>query len=548
MSNHCFHFVMMLSAKSLLLMQAILPTAPLRAASIDISELINLGEQAFIQEDYREALQRFMTAKAQAEKSDSVRLSYVATYDMGICYFMISENGEALSYFFEAQQIVEKYHLGHEAMNKINNGIAGVYFEERNYEKAEELCINCLEEASHEGDSSSCATYCSDLAILNNKLHRFELTEKYINEGLTWAPGDSAIIYKMKVADMERLYLQKNYDEVLQKGPQLIDATQVSSNDRTVVMTYLITILRERGQLDEAFRLAWRARQLSTQRNRPSLYDEVSKLYQASGNMEQALIYKDSVILFSDSLTKLQDRRLTENSRIKLEVYKLRTEMEGEVNRLTQHRQVALLFSAICVLLLVIAVLMYRAQRQRNEKAAQQMQLRLEQEKNQKLVAERQVRETELKAHYQEEMLKNEIEQKKRELSTVTTFVSSRNELIMDILSSISDVREGKGMQQLTALANRLNQMLKDSGEHDEFLINFQSAYPEFTVALMNRHPELSASDVRFLTYVRMNLSLKEIAVFLNIEPESCKRRKIRIGKKLGLESSADLYQYISRF
>ncbi len=100
----------------------ILLSVSLRAATVDISELIDQGEQAFLKEDYREALHCFMTAKAQAENTDSVQLSYVATYDMGICYFMISENGEALNYFFEAQQIVEEHNLGRVAMNKIKNG------------------------------------------------------------------------------------------------------------------------------------------------------------------------------------------------------------------------------------------------------------------------------------------------------------------------------------------------------------------------------------------------------------------------------------------
>ena len=39
----------------------------------------------------------------------------------------------------------------------------------------------------------------------------------------------------------------------------------------------------------------------------------------------------------------------------------------------------------------------------------------------------------------------------------------------------------------------------------------------------------------------------KEIASLLNINPESCKRRKIRLSKKLGLDTSANLYSYIAR-
>lgn len=516
----------------------------------DIDTVIAKGEEAFLDERYSDALRLFMKAKNMAEKADSFRLNCVATYDMGVCYFMISENGEALKYYYEALTIAEKYRLGRESRSKIQNGIAGVYFEENNFDKAEELCLACYDDAVHERDSASCVTYCMDLGLIYNKKKRFGLTEKYLKECMSWAKGssDSSIYYKVGLTKLEMLYLQKRYDEVLKQGEPLCQTPYLTNSDKTVTMTYLIDIYKERGQLDKAFRLAEQASRIATLRNRSHLCESIAQLYKAQGNMTEALNYKDSVIVYSDSLMRIQDRRLTENSRIKIEVYKMRSEMEGELSRLTQHRQLSYLFITICVLLMVIGVLMYRSQRQKSRQHAQQMQLQIEQEKNDKLVVEQRMRETELVAHYQEEMLTKEIEQKKRELSTMTMFVASRNALITDLLASISDMKGSKESQQLAALANHLTQMLKDSGEHDKFLIDFEAAYPDFSVALTQKHPELSASDIRFLTYVRMNLSAKEIAVFMNVEPESCKRRKNRIAKKLGLDSSADLYQYVCQY
>ena len=55
------------------------------------------GEQAFRNEQYAQALRHFMKAKAKAEAADSFHLLYKATYDMGISYFMISENSQALN-------------------------------------------------------------------------------------------------------------------------------------------------------------------------------------------------------------------------------------------------------------------------------------------------------------------------------------------------------------------------------------------------------------------------------------------------------------------
>lgn len=76
-------------------------------------------------------------------------------------------------------------------------------------------------------------------------------------------------------------------------------------------------------------------------------------------------------------------------------------------------------------------------------------------------------------------------------------------------------------------------------------VVNFEAADPDFARRVLERHPALLDSDVRFLSYVRMNMQTKDIAALLNITPDSCKRRKIRISKKLGLETSSDLYSHI---
>lgn len=155
------------------------------------------------------------------------------------------------------------------------------------------------------------------------------------------------------------------------------------------------------------------------------------------------------------------------------------------------------------------------------------------------------MKETELIAHYQHEMMARSLEQKKKELSVSTMFISLRNKLIADLLASLSEIKEAKGTPALNTLVQHLKRLLKESADSDDFLMKFEAANPDFIKNLQTRHPNLSSSDLRFLAYMRSNLSLKDIASLLNINPDSCKRRKIRLSKKLGLDSSTDLYNYI---
>jgi len=53
-------------------------------------------------------------------------------------------------------------------------------------------------------------------------------------------------------------------------------------------------------------------------------------------------------------------------------------------------------------------------------------------------------------------------------------------------------------------------------------------------------------NDIRFLSYLYMNLSIKEISSLLNITPDACRKRKERIAKKMGLQETAELFPYLS--
>ena len=50
---------------------------------------------------------------------------------------------------------------------------------------------------------------------------------------------------------------------------------------------------------------------------------------------------------------------------------------------------------------------------------------------------------------------------------------------------------------------------------------------------LKKSHPELTPYELRLCAYMRSNLSTKEIATILNILPESVKKAKQRLRKKL---------------
>ena len=69
--------------------------------------------------------------------------------------------------------------------------------------------------------------------------------------------------------------------------------------------------------------------------------------------------------------------------------------------------------------------------------------------------------ETELIARHQKEMLKKEIELKKRELSVSAMFVNSRNELICDLSNRLEAINDKYNLEEIAIHTQSLHQQLR---------------------------------------------------------------------------------------
>ena len=72
----------------------------------------------------------------------------------------------------------------------------------------------------------------------------------------------------------------------------------------------------------------------------------------------------------------------------------------------------------------------------------------------------------------------------------------------------------------------------------DRLNLDINGRNDEFINKLKKRYPKLTVYDLRLCTYLKANLSTKEIATILNITPDSAKKAKHRLRKKLLMHPS----------
>ncbi|MHA7059480.1 helix-turn-helix and ligand-binding sensor domain-containing protein [Aquimarina sp. M1] len=141
------------------------------------------------------------------------------------------------------------------------------------------------------------------------------------------------------------------------------------------------------------------------------------------------------------------------------------------------------------------------------------------------------------------EKLTQDIESKNRELASSTMNIIKKNEILNTIKKELQKSEfERDGVKNVERIIDR-NLNNKDDWKHFEEAFN--SVDKDFLKKLKEKHDNLTPHDLRFCTYLRLNLSSKEIAPLLNISVRSVEIKRYRLRKKLELEHSDSLVNYI---
>lgn len=507
-----------------------------------IELLMNKGYDAYDKGDMTGAVKQFLVARTLCEQHDEYKIQCLAAYNLGTSYFHMMGYSEALDYYFEALELCDKYHLSTSRRLEILYGIAGVFFEQNNYKKAKELVVKVYDIARDIPDSLMCENSAFALAMLCNKDGEYARMIKYLDIASSYG---NVVSHRRDIVEAEALHFQKKYPELKRLVARALKKGTLGGADLGLLYFYRAEAALAEKDYPMVFAIKNKAIPLLNMEEKSVLYGYLAQASEACGDFGKAMTYKDSAIFYRDSLYSINNKLISENSDRRYEIMRFRIDKEREISDLRQRKRTWVLVACIALLLGIIALIIVAVQRQRTRHRNEIMRMRVERQREQKILAVERMKESELIADYRQKLMEKDIERKNAELLASSIFVSSRNKLIRDLLKYI-DAANGSGeMAGIRQITGYLNRLIKDNNDEETFRVNFDAANPGFSRRLLEMHPELLPNDLRFLAYVRMNMSTKEIASMLNINPESCKRRKIRLSKKLGLESSADLYAHV---
>lgn len=143
---------------------------------------------------------------------------------------------------------------------------------------------------------------------------------------------------------------------------------------------------------------------------------------------------------------------------------------------------------------------------------------------------------------FNNEKLRQDIENKNRELGIATMSLIKKNEFLNSIKKELQNIPNSKNLKSVVKI---IDKNLNNSDDWSLFEEAFNNADKDFLKKIKSEHPSLTSNDLRLCAYLRLNLSSKEIAPLLNISPRSVEVKRYRLRKKMNLKHESSLSDYI---
>lgn len=257
---------------------------------------------------------------------------------------------------------------------------------------------------------------------------------------------------------------------------------------------------------------------------------QLFEMYEKTGQYKKALDYHRQYFAHQEEIKGLATQQKIATLEVQYETEKKERQIEQLAlqNQVQRSQATALTTGIISLILLfglIISVVLYRRRQERKLN-------RLREE-----------------IHRQEKhSLDQEVAYKARQLTTHALHMVQKNKVLQEIkseVSSLSKSADAGSRKALRSLDRRIDLNLQSDEDWDTFKLYFEQTNQDFYANLARVNDELTPTELRLCTLIRLNLNIKETAAVLNIAPTSVKTARHRLRKKLKLDQGQDLAAFI---
>jgi DNA-binding CsgD family transcriptional regulator len=126
--------------------------------------------------------------------------------------------------------------------------------------------------------------------------------------------------------------------------------------------------------------------------------------------------------------------------------------------------------------------------------------------------------------------------------------IREKNELLEKVKNELQEKnKEQNKSEEKSEVVQQLSEaIILTEDDWTQFKRLFEQVYPNFLPKVRKEFPELTLAEIRFLALLEMGLNVTEMANTLAILPQSVRKTRQRLMKKLSLSHQKELRQFIA--
>lgn len=535
-----------------LLLTTVIEAKPYQKLACD--SIVQKGVREMSQKRHDISLELLVQAKDMAKKNKNYSCLFLSYNNIGANYYNLLDYGEALENFLKAYNIALK-HLDETKEMVVLNNIAILYTKDSQPQKAKEYFLRAYKVAKKIKKENNIAKYAVNLGLVSNELEELSNAIQYFKGANLLIESDVDLKIQSQLGLVETYLLYQKPDDAINLMEPLLPKIKKEKNKDLLIRGYHLMAETYKAKQDYKTAIFYAQKSLDNSKdleNKESAYKLLVSLYKNKEDLEKTVQMQDSLLDIQTAIFSLKNGRLFETNKVKFEIQQFQQELLAKDKKLKAERK-AYSIIIICTLLAILLIIYaWRNSKIKNEQRKAIIQqnkelltLELEKEKSDHLLLEKKMKEQENLAKLEKKRLQLKVEKRNRKLMVTALKKGNKNEIIKNIIQSLSNHSVLKHNKDIKSYIKDLKKYLKSENEWDDFFKHFEEVNSSFIKTLNHKHPELNLNDIRFICYLYMNLSTKEIASLFNITPAACRKRKERIARKMKLENSGELTSYI---
>lgn len=458
--------------------------------------------------------------------------------NQGLLEINLGNLENATKYLIKSLELKDS--LGYSEFDKLTtySKLGRVYGHLNNYKRSNEYYRIQEKILNEKGDKKMLSSVWNNLAVNYKKMDSLEVSLTYYKKALeVYEAYNNHWKLALTYGNLASLYVQfDSINLVIQNFNKALNSAKISNNtlEYARILNNMGAFYFDQKDYEKSIQFTEEAININSNSGRKLNlvynYKNLRKAYAGLNNFKKAYEYlsiekeyNDSILNKEsfDKISELEIKYQTEKkeAQIALQNEEIKTlNAQAENDKLTKTLYSVGMFSFIA-----IAGLFYFGFKQR-------------------------IKKNEIAREKQEAIYKQEIEFKKKELASQTLHLVQKNTFIQELKENLEKIKKSPELFKIEF--RRLVMLLKKESAEDKdwkvFKSYFSEVHNNFDNKLKSIYADISEKEIRLASFLRMNLSTKEIASMLNVLPESILKSKYRLKKKLGLGKDTDLTSFLN--